>query len=125
MTSGSLAKDHRHVAIAYVFMFLALFTIISGAFAYWFARKVIKVDAAEVWLQAQALWIMRNIVIYSILAIFAALWFIPLHYVTWDSSIWATATTVVGVIFAAIAFLFLLNTFIKGLIKFIQKKAVF
>ena len=125
MTSGSLVKDHRHVAIAYVFMFLALFTLISGVFAYWFARKVTKVDGAEVWLQAQALWIMRNIVIYSVLAIFAALWFIPLHYVTWDSSIWVTATTVVGVIFAVIAFLFLLNTFVTGLLKFMQKKAVF
>ena len=125
MKSDSLAKNRRSVAVAYVFMFLALLTIVSGIFAYWFARKVLKADTAEVWLQAQALWIMRNVVIYVIMACFAALWFIPLHFVTWDSSIWATATTVVGVIFAVIAFLFLLNTFVKGVIKFVQNKAVY
>ena len=78
MTQVPLTKMRRSVAMAYVFMFLALFTLVSGLFAYWFARKVTQVDYAEVWLQAQALWIMRNIVIYTILAIFAALWFIPL-----------------------------------------------
>ena len=47
----------------------ALFTVVSGIFAYWYARKITQIDYAEVWLQAQALWIMRNIVIYSVLAI--------------------------------------------------------
>lgn len=125
MKSDSLTKCRRSVAMAYVFMFLALFSFVTALFAYLCARKVLKVDAAEIWLQAQALWIMRNVVIYAILAIFASLWFIPLHFVTWDSSLWATTTTVVGAIFAAIAFLFLLNTFIKGLIRFFQNKAVF
>ena len=78
MTQDTLTKMRRSVAMAYVFMFLALFTLFSGLLAYWFARKVTQVDYAEGWLQAQALWIMRNIVIYTILAIFAALWFIPL-----------------------------------------------
>ena len=53
----------RSVAMAYVFMFFALFTVVSGIFAYWYARKITQIDYAEVWLQAQALWIMRNIVI--------------------------------------------------------------
>lgn len=125
MKSDSLTKQRRSVAISYFFMFLALFTVISGAFAYWFARKVTMVDSAEVWLQAQAFWIMRNIIIYSILVLFAALWFIPLFFFAWDSAHWVTATTVAGVIFAFIAFIYLLNNFIKGIGKFIQNKAVF
>ena len=125
MKSDSLTKQRRSVAVSYFFMFLALFTVVSGIFAYWFARKVTLVDSAEVWLQAQAFWIMRNIVIYTILALFAALWFIPLHFVTWDSAMWVTGTTVTGVIFAFIAFIFLLNAFFKGVGKFFQNKAVF
>ena len=68
MTQDTLTKMRRSVAMAYVFMFFALFTVVSGIFAYWYARKVTQIDYAEVWLQAQALWIMRNIVIYSVLA---------------------------------------------------------
>jgi hypothetical protein len=115
----------RSVAMAYVFMFLALFTLFSGLFAYWLARKVTQVDYAEVWLQAQALWIMRNIVIYTILALFAALWFIPLFFFAWDSQLWVKACVVTGVIFSFIAFIFLLNAWFKGLHKFSQNKAVF
>ena len=125
MKSDLLTKQRRSVAVSYFFMFLALFTLISGIFAYWFARKVTLIDSAEVWLQAQAFWIMRNIIIYSILALFASIWFIPLYFVSWNSSIWVTASTVIGVIFAFIAFVFLLNAFVKGIAKFFQNKAVF
>lgn len=125
MRSDLLTKHRRSVAVSYFFMFLALFTVVSGLFAYWFARKVILVDSAEVWLQAQAYWVMRNIVVYSILVFFAALWFIPLYFVAWNSAMWVTATTVVGIIFSFIAFIFLLNAFIKGMGKFFQNKAVF
>ena len=72
MKQDNLVKFRRSVAISYVFMFFALFTVVSGALAYWYARKVIVVDSTEVWLQAQALWIMRNVLIYSVLALFAA-----------------------------------------------------
>ena len=124
MKQDSLTKYRRSIAISYVFMFLALFTVISGIFAYWFARKVTQVDT-EVWLQAQALWIMRNIIIYTVLSLFAALWFIPLCFFTWNSALWVTGCTVAGVVFALIAFLYLLNAWIKGLSKFIKNKAVF
>ena len=87
MKQDSLTKYRRSIAISYVFMFLALFTVISGIFAYWFARKVTQVDT-EVWLQAQALWVMRNIIIYTVLSLFAALWFIPLCFFTWNSALW-------------------------------------
>jgi hypothetical protein len=124
MKQDSLTKFRRSIAISYVFMFLALFTVISGIFAYWFARKVTQVDT-EVWLQAQALWVMRNIIIYTVLSLFAALWFIPLCFFTWNSALWVTGCTVAGVVFALIAFLYLLNAWIKGLSKFIKNKAVF
>jgi hypothetical protein len=125
MKQDSLTKYRRSIAISYVFMFLALFTVISGIFAYWFARKITQVDNTEVWLQAQALWVMRNIIIYMVLSLFAALWFIPLFFFTWNSALWVTGFTVAGVVFALIAFLYLLNAWIKGLSKFIKNKAVF
>ncbi|OTG80229.1 hypothetical protein B9T33_09955 [Acinetobacter sp. ANC 5054] len=125
MTAENLAKYRRYIAISYVFMFFALFTLISGVIAYWLARKVSQVDSAEVWLQAQAFWVMRTVVIYSLMAAFAALWFIPLFFYYWDTYLWVTGCTVVGVVFSAIAFLFLLNAWIKGLGKFVKNKAVF
>ncbi len=125
MKRDNLSRLRRSVAISYVFMFFALFTVISGVFAYWYARKITQVDDVEVWLQAQALWVMRNIVIYAILVCFAALWFIPLIFFYWDSALWVTGCTVAGVVFSLIAFLFLLNAWLKGLSRFIKNKPVF
>ena len=125
MTTDNLIKYRRYIAISYVFMFFALFTVISGVFAYWYARKITQVDDVEVWLQAQALWVMRNIVIYAILVCFAALWFIPLIFFYWNSALWVTGCTVAGVVFSLIAFLFLLNAWLKGLSRFVKNKAVF
>jgi len=125
MNQKSLTQMRRSVAIAYVFMFLASFTVIFGIFSYWLARKVAQVDYAEVWLQAQALWIMRNVVIYTMLAVFAALWFIPLFFHAWDSMLWVKACTVAGVVFSFIAFIFMINAWFKGVSKFYQSKAVF
>lgn len=125
MKQDNLSRLRRSVAISYVLMFFALFTVISGIFAYWFARKVTQVDEVEVWLEAQALWIMRNIVIYMILVCFAALWFIPLIFFYWDSAVWVKGCTVTGVVFAMIAFLFLLNAWLKGISRFFKNKAVF
>ncbi|WP_374667818.1 hypothetical protein [Acinetobacter sp.] len=125
MTTDNIIKYRRYLAISYVFMFLALFTVISSLFAYWFARKVAQLDSAEVWMQAQALWIMRTVLIYIIMAIFAALWFIPLFFYYWDTYLWVTGCTVAGVVFSGIAFLYLLNAWIKGVTKFFKNKAVF
>lgn len=125
MTADNLAKYRHYVAISYVFMFFALFTLISGVFAYFLARKVTQIDSAEVWLQAQALWVMRMVVIYTCMAVFAALWFIPLFFYYWDTYLWVTACTVIGVVFSGIAFLYLLNAWIQGLSKFVKNKAVF
>ena len=119
-------EQHRKFnTSSYLFMFLALFTVITAVLAYWLARKVAVADNAEVWIHAQALWIMRNALIFLILAAFAALWFIPLIFFYWDSFIWVKACTVAGVVFSAIAWLYLLNTWLKGFTKYLQKKAVF
>jgi hypothetical protein len=119
-------EQHRKfITSSYLFMFLALFTVITAVLAYWLARKVAVADNAEVWIHAQALWIMRNTLIFLILAAFAALWFIPLIFFYWDSFIWVKACTVAGVVFSAIAWLYLLNTWLKGFTKYLQKKAVF
>lgn len=88
-------EQHRKfITSSYLFMFLALFTVITAVLAYWLARKVAVADNAEVWIHAQALWIMRNALIFLILAAFAALWFIPLIFFYWDSFIWVKACTV-------------------------------
>ena len=125
MGQDNIEQHRRYVAISYVFMFLALFTILFAAFAYMFARKVAIVDNAEVWIHAHALWIMRNVLLFIMMAFFASLWFIPLFFFAWDSSIWVTATTVTGVVFSSIAWLFLLNAWLKGLSKYLKNKAVF
>ncbi|MDY6451250.1 hypothetical protein [Acinetobacter faecalis] len=125
MAKDSITKSRRSIAISYVFMFLTLFTIVFGLFAYLFARKISLAQGMEVWLQTHSFWIMRNIVIYTLLSLFASVWFIPLYFYYWDTYMWVTACTVIGVVFAIIAFLFLLNAWLKGMSKFFKNKAVF
>ncbi|MCH7309743.1 hypothetical protein [Acinetobacter sp. ANC 4805] len=125
MGQDNIEQHRRYVAISYVFMFLALFTIVFAVFAYLLARKVAIVDNAEVWIHAHALWIMRNVLLFIMIVCFASLWFIPLFFFAWDSALWVTGMTVAGVIFSAIAWLFLLNAWLKGLAKYFKNKAVF
>lgn len=125
MGRDNLDRHRRFITLSYVFMFLALFTAVTAVVAYFLSRKVVQTDTAEVWMQAQALWIMRSVVLFLILSVFAFLWFIPAFFIYWDSMIWVKTCTVIGVVFAAIAWLYLLNVWLKGFIKYIQKKAVF
>ncbi|WP_445117132.1 hypothetical protein [Acinetobacter sp. WZC-1] len=125
MGQDNLEQHRRYVTVSYIFMFFALFTIISAVVSYWLARKVVHVDNAEVWIHAQALWIVRSVVMFMLLAVFAALWFIPLFFFYWDSILWVKACTVMGVIFSAVAWLYLLNAWLQGFSKYIKKKAVF
>lgn len=125
MGQDSLEQHRRYMTLAYAFLFLALFTIVSTVISYWLARKVTTVDHAEVWIQAQAFWVMRNAVLYLVLSIFASLWFIPLAFYPWDSLLWVKACTVIGVIFSAIAWLYLLNAWFKGFSRYMKNKAVF
>lgn len=125
MGRDNLTRHRRLITMSYVFMFLALFTGISAAIAYFLAQKVAQAQDAEVWIHAQALWIARNVVLFMMMAAFAALWFIPACFIYWDSMLWVKGCTVIGVIFTTIAWLFLLNAWLKGLVKYLQKKAAF
>ena len=125
MGQNNLIRHRRLITMSYIFMFFALFTGFSAAIAYLLAHKVAQSSDAEVWIQAQALWIVRNVVLFMMIALFAALWFIPACFIYWDSTIWVKGSTVIGVVFSTIAWLFLLNAWLKGLIKYLQKKAAF
>lgn len=125
MTQDNIKQHRRFMGWAYIFMFFALFTFVSGLAAYFLAAKVAHSEDVEVWVQAQAFWIMRNIILFMVMMAFAALWFIPLHFYTWDAMQWVTGCTIVGIIFIFIAWMYLLNSFIKGLPKFLKNKAVF
>ena len=125
MGRDNLKRHRRLITMSYVFMFLALFTGISAAIAYFLAHQVARAEDAEVWIHAQSLWIIRNVILFMLMAVFAALWFIPACFIYWDSMLWVKTCTVIGVIFSIIAWLFLLNAWLKGLIKYLQKKAAF
>lgn len=125
MGQNNLEQNRRYITLAYVCIFLALFCIVTAVISYWLARKVVYVEDTEVWIHAQALWVMRSVIMFLLLAAFAALWFIPLFFQSWDSMIWVKSCTVIGVVFSAIAWLYLLNAWLQGFSKFIKNKAVF
>lgn len=125
MGKDILSRQRRKITMSYFFMFLGLFTVVGVLISYALARSVAKVSNSEVWIHTHGLWIVRNVIIYLIMAFFAVLWFIPAMFIYWDSVIWVKSCTVIGVFFASIAWLYLLNVWLKGLIKYFQNKAVF
>lgn len=118
-------KQQRQVLIAYFMMFLTVLAIVPMIIAYTIAMRLSYAPEMEVWLNSHVLWIMRSIMIFFCIAIFAALWFIPLIFVTWDQYIWVTACSVIGVVFALISWIYLLNSWIKGIIRFFKRKPVY
>ena len=88
MGQNNLVQHRRYIAASYVCMFLGLFTILFAVIAYFLARKIAMIDGAEVWIHTHALWIMRSVVMFLMLAVFAALWFIPLIFFVWNSALW-------------------------------------
>ena len=125
MAPAQHKKQGRNVLIAYLLMLLTVFAVVPLILAYWLAIKTTTMPEVEVWLHSHGLWIARNLLIFACMAIFAALWFIPLAFFVWDQFIWVTACTIVGVIFAVVAWLFLLNAWLKGITKFFQHKPVY
>lgn len=125
MGQDNLERHRRYMTLSYIFMFLALFTVVTAVIAYFLARKVVQAEGVEVWMNAQSLWVMRSVILFIILALFAALWFIPACFIYWDSVLWVKACAVTGVVFSAIAWLYLLNAWLKGFSKYMQKKAAF
>ena len=118
-------KQRTRILIAYVLMLLTVFSVLPLILGYWLASRAINMPDIEVWLHSHGLWIARNLLIFMSMAIFAALWFIPLAFFVWDQFIWVTACTIIGVIFAIVAWLFLLNAWLKGISKFIKRKPVY
>lgn len=124
MGQKTIQQQRRLMTVAYACMFFALFTVITAILAYVFASKVTN-DSTEVWIQTQALWVMRNITLFAVVVTFGALWFSPLYFYTWDAYHWVTGVTIVGIIFCFIAWMILLNAFFKGFFKYLKHKAVF
>ncbi|MBF7688079.1 hypothetical protein [Acinetobacter rathckeae] len=125
MGQKSIQQQRRLMTLAYVCMFFALFTVVTGVLAYVLASKVANSDGTEVWIQTQALWVMRNTTLFFVITLFGGLWFSPLYFYTWDAYQWVTGVTIVGVIFCFIAWMLLLNAFCKGFFKYLKHKAVF
>lgn len=125
MAQDKVEQHRRYIIMAYVFMFLALLTLVTGLIAYLLSAKVAHSTQAEVWIQAHGVWIMRSVILFMVMAVFAGLWFIPLAFYAWNASLWVTGCTVAGVIFAFIAWMYFFNCFLKGLSKYFKKKAVF
>ncbi|MFB2539352.1 MULTISPECIES: hypothetical protein [unclassified Acinetobacter] len=118
-------KQQRMILIAYIMMLLTALIIVPSIVAYVLANNVLKQQGLETWLNAHALWIKRNIMIFVVMAVFAGLWFIPLFFVVWNANLVVTATTIIGGVFVAIAWLFLLNSFLKGIGAYFRRKAVY
>ena len=118
-------QQRTRILIAYVLMLLTVFSVVPLIFGYWLASRAINMPDIEVWLHSHGLWIARNLLIFMSMAVFAALWFIPLAFFVWDQFVWVTACTIFGVIFAIVAWLFLFNAWLKGISKFIKRKPVY
>ncbi|KAA8731318.1 hypothetical protein F4V57_13530 [Acinetobacter qingfengensis] len=118
-------KQEKLVLVTYLFMLLSIFTIIPVVITYWLAVKASYFPDTEVWLNSHAFWIARNLLIFLCIAVFSALWFIPLAFFMWDQYIWVTACTIAGVVFALIAWLYLVNTWLKGIMRFFKRKPVY
>lgn len=125
MSEQAQRQQQRKILLAYGMLLLTVFCIVPLLLAYFFAFKVSQVPDTEVWLQSHALWISRHVIIFGCMAAFAGLWFIPLGFVAWNSHLLVNATTIIGVIFAVIAWLFLLNALLKGFIRYLQRKSVY
>lgn len=125
MGQNQQKQQQRRVFTAYLLMLLTVFCIVPLIFAYWISMRLTNTPDMEVWLSSHCFWIARNLLIFICIAVFAALWFIPLAFFVWDQFIWVTACTIIGVIFAVVAWLFLLNSWLKGISRFIKRKPVY
>lgn len=125
MAQKQQKQQQKRILMAYLLMLLTVFCLVPLILAYWLSIRSVNTPEMEVWLSSHGLWIARNLLIFACLAVFAALWFIPLAFFVWDQFIWVTACTIIGVIFAAVAWLFLLNAWLKGISRFVKRKPVY
>lgn len=113
------------LSLAYLFLLTALFTGIGVILAYAVAWNIERNHKNEQWILAHARWIMRNSLIFSALLALASVWFSPLLWTTWNADILTKSSVVLGSVILLIAFLYLLNAWLKGIGKLLFKKAVF
>lgn len=113
------------LSLAYLFLLVALFTGIGVVLAYAVAWKIERNHKNEQWILAHARWIMRNSLIFSALLVLASIWFSPLLWTIWNADILTKSSIVLGSVILLIAFLYLLNAWLKGVGKLLFKKAVF
>lgn len=113
------------LSLAYLFLLTGLFTGISVILAYAVAWKIECNSKNEQWILAHARWIMRNSLIFLALLALASVWFSPLLWTTWNANILIKSSIVLGSVILLIAFLYLLNAWLKGIGKLLFKKAVF
>lgn len=125
MAQKQQKQQQKRILMAYLLMLLTVFCLVPLILAYWLSIRSVNTPEMEVWLSSHGLWIARNLLIFACLAVFAALWFIPLAFFVWDQFIWVTGCTIIGVIFAAVAWLFLLNAWLKGISRFVKRKPVY
>ncbi|TXJ08266.1 MAG: hypothetical protein E6Q25_06015 [Acinetobacter sp.] len=118
-------KQEKHILIAYLLMLLTILSVVPIIMAYWLAFRISHTTNVEVWLNSHALWIARSLMIFVCIAIFAALWFIPLGFFAWNSSTWVNASVMIGGFFAITAWLYLINAWLKGIIRYFQRKPVY
>lgn len=118
-------KQHQRIlTIAYISFFCALLTGVMALPAYFLAWRVSQLPNVEVWVKTHCIWIMQNHFIFMLILLFAGVWFVPLAFVAWDSAMWVKSMMVTGVVFLCVAWLFLLNAFVKGIGRYLFKKSV-
>lgn len=125
MSAERQKKQQKQILTAYLLMLLTILSIVPMILAYWLAVRVTQTQDVEVWLNAHALWITRSLIIFMSMALFSALWFIPLAFFAWNELLWVNASVIVGVIFAIVAWLYLINAWLKGFIRYFRRKPVY
>lgn len=125
MSAERQKKQQKQILTAYLLMLLTILSIVPMILAYWLAVRVTQTQDVEVWLNAHALWITRSLIIFMSMALFSALWFIPLAFFAWNELLWVNASVIVGVIFAMVAWLYLINAWLKGFIRYFRRKPVY
>ena len=125
MSAERQKKQQKQILTAYLLMLLTILSIVPMILAYWLAVRVTQTQDVEVWLNAHALWITRSLIIFMSMALFSVLWFIPLAFFAWNELLWVNASVIVGVIFAMVAWLYLINAWLKGFIRYFRRKPVY
>lgn len=123
--SKEMGASRVGLSFAYILLLSALLTGLPAILAYIIAWKIEHQAQQELWISTHARWIMRNSLIFLTILLCASLCLIPLNFMAWNANMMAKSFTVLAGILAFIAFLYLLNAWLKGVGKLILRKSVF